>query len=106
MKIVGYTVGTSLPKPDFNQTDPKKGDYIKNKPDFDCLQSTIDAVSDLVGNKKVSEQISTAMDDLADVATTGSFNDLLDKPEEITIEEIDRICGSLDEFPNASGVSF
>ena len=93
MKIVGYTVCTSLPKPDFNQTDPKKGDYIKNKPDIDGLQTTIDSVSDLVGDKKVSEQIGTAIGELATVSTTGSFNDLLDKPESITNEEIDAICG-------------
>lgn len=28
MKIVGNTVGTTLPKPNFDQTDPTKGDYI------------------------------------------------------------------------------
>lgn len=32
MKIIGATIGTTLPKPNFNQTDPAKGDYIKNKP--------------------------------------------------------------------------
>lgn len=31
MKIIGYTVGTTLPKPSFAQTDPSKGDYIKDK---------------------------------------------------------------------------
>lgn len=31
MKIVGYTVGTPLPKPNLKQTDPTKGDYIKGK---------------------------------------------------------------------------
>ena len=31
-KIIGVTVGTTLPKPNFKQTDPTKGDYIKNKP--------------------------------------------------------------------------
>lgn len=31
-KIIGVTVGTQLPKPNFKQTDPTKGDYIKNKP--------------------------------------------------------------------------
>lgn len=31
-KIIGVTVGTTLPKPDFKQDDPSKGDYIKNKP--------------------------------------------------------------------------
>lgn len=32
-KIIGNPVGTTLPKPDFKQTDPTKGDYIKNKPE-------------------------------------------------------------------------
>ena len=31
-KIVGITVGTTLPKPNWKQNDPTKGDYIKNKP--------------------------------------------------------------------------
>ena len=38
-KIIGITVGTQLPKPNFDQTDPTKGDYIKNKPDFDGLKA-------------------------------------------------------------------
>lgn len=33
-KIRGNTVGTSMPRPDWNQTDPSKADYIKNKPDI------------------------------------------------------------------------
>lgn len=31
MRIIGNTVGTTIPKPDWLQEDPKKGDYIKNK---------------------------------------------------------------------------
>lgn len=30
-KIRGNTVGTTMPRPDWNQTDPGKADYIKNK---------------------------------------------------------------------------
>ena len=56
-KIIGITVGTQLPKPNFNQTDPTKGDYIKNKPDFVGLQSTVNNLSSLVGDTSVSEQI-------------------------------------------------
>lgn len=41
-KIIGVTVGTTLPKPDFNQTDKTKGDYIKNKPDFKGLSDKVD----------------------------------------------------------------
>ena len=29
MKIVGNTVGTTLPKPNLKQTNPNKGDYVK-----------------------------------------------------------------------------
>ena len=32
MKIKGIPVGTTMPRPDWNQTDPKKADYILNKP--------------------------------------------------------------------------
>jgi hypothetical protein len=34
MKIRGNTVGTPTPRPDWNQTDPTKADYIRNKPDL------------------------------------------------------------------------
>ena len=43
-KIIGVTVGTTLPKPNFKQTDPTKGDYIKNKPDFDGLKSKVEQI--------------------------------------------------------------
>ena len=32
MKIYGTTVGTNLPKPSWAQANPKKGDFIKDKP--------------------------------------------------------------------------
>lgn len=35
MKIKGIPVGTTMPRPDWNQTDSKKADYIHNKPDFE-----------------------------------------------------------------------
>lgn len=34
MKIIGNTVGTPLPKPNLMQSDPKKGDYVKGKEEF------------------------------------------------------------------------
>lgn len=33
-KIRGNTVGTTMPRSDWNQTDPSKADFIKNKPDL------------------------------------------------------------------------
>ena len=32
IKIIGNTTATPMTIPDWNQTDPKKADYIKNKP--------------------------------------------------------------------------
>lgn len=63
-KIIGVTVGTTLPKPNFKQTDPTKGDYIKNKPDFDGLKDRVDTVSKLVGDTAVSEQIAKAIGEI------------------------------------------
>lgn len=66
-KIIGVTVGTTLPKPNFKQTDPTKGDYIKNKPDFAGLENRVDTVSGLVGDEAVSEQINKAIANKSDV---------------------------------------
>lgn len=33
MKIRGNTVGTTMPRPDWNQSNPRKADFILNKPD-------------------------------------------------------------------------
>ena len=66
-KIIGVTVGTQLPKPNFKQTDPTKGDYIKNKPDFEGLKSKVNTVSDLVGDTSVSEQINSAVEQKSQV---------------------------------------
>ena len=63
-KIIGITVGTQLPKPNFKQTDPTKGDYIKNKPDFAGLENKVDTIGVLVGDKSVSEQINTAISNI------------------------------------------
>lgn len=63
-KIIGVTVGTQLPKPNFKQEDPTKGDYIKNKPDFEGLKSQVNTIGDLVGDTKVATQIDNAIDAL------------------------------------------
>lgn len=62
--------------PDWNQTDPTKGDYIKNKPDFEGLESKVVDIETLVGNAPVSDQITEVL------AMSAIDN-----------EEIDRICG-------------
>lgn len=66
-KIIGITVGTTLPKPDFRQTDEHKGDYIKNKPDFDGMEKQVDDIKKLVGPSSVSEQINSAIEQKSQV---------------------------------------
>jgi hypothetical protein len=75
MKIIGITVGTPIPKPNYEQTDPKKGDYIKGdilsaiQPDTtltkDGQVAEAKAVGDkfaaLVGDEAVSVQINNAV---------------------------------------------
>lgn len=51
-KIIGNTVGTPNPRPDWNQTDSKKADYIKNKP------------TDLVSKSYVDEELGKKQDKL------------------------------------------
>lgn len=66
-KIIGVTVGTQLPKPNFKQTDPTKGDYIRNKPDFEGLKTQVNEVSNLVGDTSVSTQIANAVSEKSQV---------------------------------------
>ena len=88
-KIIGVTVGTTLPKPNFKQTDPTKGDYIKNKPDFDGLKTKVnnmaadvEGLMTKVGDTSVLEQIfkilaaieyTNATDDGTGIVTLGTF---------------------------------
>ena len=46
-KIIGVTVGSPLPKPDFKQTDPTKGDFIKNKPKIATDDEIIEMLTQL-----------------------------------------------------------
>lgn len=61
-KIIGVTVGTQLPKPNFKQTDPTKGDYIRNKP----VPITYEEIDAICGGDLISENIlvDTTTDDV------------------------------------------
>ena len=39
-KIIGATVGTTTPRPDWRQENTKKSDFIKNKPEQDLPNVT------------------------------------------------------------------
>lgn len=52
-KIIGNTTATPNPQPDWNQTNPAKADYIKNKPDISKMEgiATTDYVDQQVDSK-------------------------------------------------------
>ena len=62
-KIIGVTVGTQLPKPNFKQDDPTKGDYIRNKPDFAGLKSKTEQIEIDVAQKSQVQIITWGDDD-------------------------------------------
>lgn len=57
MKIRGITVGTTMKRPDFKQTDPKKSDYIKNNPVPAITEESEDKIVKVKGGKFVLDDI-------------------------------------------------
>ena len=110
-KIIGVTVGTTLPKPNFKQTDPNKGDYIRNKPDFDGLKTKVDTIDGFVGDKSVAEQITDAISSIDYYYTKDEIDNMgfvtfdeIDDIELITTADIDAICAG--SVAMASEVAF
>jgi len=94
-KIIGITVGSQLPKPDFAQNDPTKGDYIKNKPDISDLQSKESAI---YKQPEVPENapegalwIDTDEESGSGGSGVSSWNDLTDKPDIPTDDHINAL---------------
>lgn len=63
--ITGNIIGIPNPVSDWNQTNPNKADYIKNKPDFDGLANDVEELAQKLGDIDVSDQIAEAIDGLA-----------------------------------------
>ena len=57
MKVIGYTVGTTLPKPSLKQSDPTKGDYIKDKDALDSRYYTEEEMDAFLGNKANATEV-------------------------------------------------
>ena len=70
MRIIGNTVGTTTPKPNFKQTDPTKGDYIKGKPNLKSL-----AEKDIAEKTDLSFDVQSSLD-RADIAVLYSEQEL------------------------------
>jgi hypothetical protein len=87
-RIIGNTTATPNPRPDWNQTDSTKADFIKNKPDIDGLTKRVsdneDAIETLngTGDGSVDKKINDAFNDFAtnvsNDATVNTYKELID----------------------------
>lgn len=90
-KIIGVTVGTTLPKPNFDQTDPTKGDYIKGDRSFLNMDDTLThpgRPADAKATGDAINQLQTSIDEVS-----GLIGDLNDKY--YTETEIDGMTSDL-----------
>lgn len=49
-KIIGGTTATPMRVPDWEQTNPNRSDYIKNKPDLSQYDARISALEETIAN--------------------------------------------------------
>lgn len=93
--ISSYGTEVTIPdaqiQSDWNQTDDKEVDFIKNKPTL-AKVATSGSYSDLTGTPKLATVATsglysdlTGTPALSDVATSGDYNDLTNKPELSTV---------------------
>ena len=84
-KIIGNTTATPNPRPDWNQTDSTKADYIKNKPAvLTTADSELSETSENpIQNKVVATAFGEAYQVLQNIAslipTEDSINALIDE---------------------------
>lgn len=55
-KIIGNTTATPNPRPDWNQTDPAKADYIKNKPIILTEEDVVGLIEENTASGNESQQ--------------------------------------------------
>ena len=68
-KIIGDTTATPNPRPDWNQTDVMKADYIKNKPLLGSL-----AAKDVVEKSDLSQEVQDALSGIGGITNSMFVN--------------------------------
>ena len=119
MKIIGVTVGTTTPKPNFDQTDPRRGDFIKGDRSFLNMDDTLTEIGRPADAKATGDaigKVQTNIDELSRLVEEHDHDDkyyteneidelLLEKAEKdhdhddkyYTENEISGIIASIDE---------
>ena len=63
-KIIGNTTTTPVPRSDWEQTDKKKADYIRNKPTLGTISE-----KDEIGKDDLTQEVQSSIDTKANVVT-------------------------------------
>ena len=92
-RIIGNTVGSTLPKPNLMQDDPKKGDYVYGKDAIPTKVSQLENDSKYLEETKLPNVINEA---LVQAKESGEF----------TVDTAEVVEAVLDEIPKASSLSF
>jgi hypothetical protein len=83
-KIIGNTTSTNMPVPDWEQTNPRKADYIKNKPTNWATTEYVDNAVASVGEKPWTLLNDITLTETVSVIDEGDFGGT--KYEELWIE--------------------
>jgi hypothetical protein len=88
MKIIGVTVGTTIPKPSFDQTDPTKGDYIKGDRSFITVDETLTQAGRPADAKATGDALETIVENKANVADLTSHTSNKYNPHGVTLTQL------------------
>ena len=67
-KIIGNTVGIPNPISDWNQTDPNKADYIKNKPNIKLSEKQLADINDIGNIRERVDELGTDVSTATNIA--------------------------------------
>lgn len=88
MKVIGNTVGTSVPRSDWAETNPRKASFIKNKPEVLNGKDGVDGKDGTDGQDGVSPVVSVS------TITGGHRITITDKNGTKTVDVMDGTDGS------------
>lgn len=108
-KIIGITVGTTLPRPNFDQTDPNKGDYILGDRTFITPDDTLahsGRPADAKATGDAISQVQTNIDETLNSAKTYTDDAVSEKADVVhthddiyyTEEEVDTLLLSKADY--------
>lgn len=101
-KIIGVTVGSSLPKPNFDQTDPRKGDYIRGDRSFITPDDTLAHTGRPAEAKATGDainQVQTNIDNLSEIVNNLDGRYYTEAEIDGMIDEVN---AAIDAMPDAN----